>query len=176
MRKSSILVLFSLVLAGQVMAMDPDPMLKQLEPFARQYDCRGIAYATPMAPEHATHATVNGEWILGGNWVRFSYSEKKTAENPMPFVVNGYFGYDLETKQLVVGTVDNMAGYSTAAAAGWNGDTLVFSGPWHMASKTFNARDTFMKKDNGQIMHVGELEMDGKWMKLSQETCMPAKK
>lgn len=173
MRK--LLMVALLFLAVQAMAMDPDPMLKQLEVFARNYDCTGIAYATPMAPEHPTRATVTGAWTLGGNWVAITYQEKKTPQSSMPFGVRGFFGYDPQLKKFVVGTVDNMGGYGTAASDGWNGDTIVFTGPWHMGTMTANARDTFTKTAAG-MNHVGEIEMDGKWMTLGRETCTRAKK
>ena len=151
-------------------AMGPDPMLKQLEFFTGKWQCSGRAEASPMAPAHATQAEVNAKWGLGGYWVPVTYAEKKTAENPMPFTFTGFFGYDKEMKKFVVGGVDSMGGYSTGASDGWNGDTMVFVGPWHMNGMTANARDTFTKNGN-KLMHTNEVEMDGKWMKMSEETC-----
>ena len=170
------LVLFvCVVLAGSALAMDPNPELKNLEVFAHNYTCTGIAYANPMAPEHPTQAKVTGQWTLDGNWVAFSYTETKTAKNPMPFGVRGFWGYDPAIKKFILGGVDNMGGYSTGTSAGWNGDSFVVEGPWHMGTKTVKARDTFTKNGK-QLMHVGEMEMDGKWVKLSQETCTRAAK
>jgi hypothetical protein len=178
MRKTSILVLLSLVvLAGQAMAMEPDPILKQQLGFlARNFDCKGIAYASPMAPEHPTQATVTAAWTLGGYWAGFTYAEKKTAQNPMPFAVRGVMGYDPQAKKLVMGSADNMGGYTSAASDGWNGDALVFVGPWHMGTQTVSGRDTFMKKSATEMTHKAEIEADGKWMTLGQETCTAAKK
>ena len=170
MRKVSLLVALILV-AGSALAMDPNPKLKDLQWFAHNYDCSGIAYASPMAPEHPTSAKVTGEWTLGGMWIRFSYLENKTPKNPMPVGVRGFFGYDAEIKKYVVGTVDNMGGYSTAASDGWNGDVIVFEGPWHLGDRTVPARDTFTKTGPKKMTHVGEMQMDGKWVKYGQETC-----
>jgi len=175
MRKTLALVLPLLLLAGSAAAMDPNPELKKLQIFAANYNCTGIAYASPMAPEHPTKATVTGEWTLGGIWVRFSYIENKTDKNSMPVGVRGFFGYDPEIKKFVVGTVDNMGGYSTGASDGWNGDSLTFEGPWHMGTMTTTARDTFTKTSKG-LNHVGELMMDGTWVKYGQETCIRAAK
>lgn len=174
MRKLPILVsLVCLLVAASALAMGPNPKLKGLEPFAHNYTCTGIAYASPMAPEHPTAATVTGEWTLGGTWVRFSYIETKTAKNPMPVGVRGFMGYDPELSKFVVGTVDNMGGYSTGAGD-WNGDSIVFEGPWHLGDRTAKARDTFTKNGT-KLMHVGEMEMDGKWVKYGQETCTRTK-
>ena len=173
MRKLVLLV--CVVLAGSALAMDPNPKLKELEPFAHNYNCTGIAYANPMAPEHATKAAVTGEWTLGGNWVRFSYMETKTPQNPMPFGVRGFWGYDAEIKKFVLGGVDSMGGYSSGTSDGWNGDSIVFEGPWHTGTNIMKARDTFTKNGT-KLLHVGEMEIDGKWIKLGQETCTRAAK
>src|SRR5687767_1489197 len=106
---AALLALFALSAAAQPA---PDPMLRQLDWFAHDYRCTGIAYANPMAPEHATRADVTGAWMLDGRWVRFSYTEKKTSENPKPFTVTGYMGYDAEIKKLVIGAVDVTGGYA----------------------------------------------------------------
>jgi hypothetical protein len=151
-------------------AMAPD-MLRQLDPLVGKWQCKGVAYATPWFPEHPTMGNVSQEWILEGKWLAFTYAEKKTAQNPMPFTATGYFGYDPETKMLVVGGVDSGGGYSTGASKGWMGDVLTFEGPWHMGAMTTTARDTFTKKGTSEVTHMGELEYEGKWMKLGQETC-----
>ena len=175
MRK--LLIVALLLLAVQAVAMEPDPVLKQqLGYLARNFDCRGIAYASPMAPEHPTVGIVTAEWTLGGYWVGFTYAEKKTPQNPMPFTVRGVMGYDPQTKKLVMGSADNMGGYSSAGSDGWSGDTLVWVGPWHMGTQTVTGRDTFVKKSATEMTHKAEIEMDGKWMTLAQETCTATKK
>ena len=144
--------------------------MKQLEPLLGTWQCTGIAYATPWFPEHATTAEVTQKWAMDGKWLMYSYAEKKTAENPMPFAASGYMGYDPEMKMYVVGGVDSTGGYATGASNGWTGDALVFEGPWHIGGMTAKSRDTFTKKGN-QITHLGELEYEGKWLKMGQETC-----
>ena len=152
---------------------DENPM-KQLEPLAGTWQCKGIAYATPWFPEHATTAEVTQKWVMDGKWMAYHYAEKKTAENPMPFAASGYFGYDPESQMYVVSGVDSTGGYASGTSNGWNGDALVFEGPWHIGGMTAKARDTFTRKGN-EITHLGELEHDGKWMKMGQETCTKSK-
>ena len=151
-------------------AMAPD-MLRQLDPLIGTWQCKGIAYATPWFPEHPTVGEVSQTWILDGKWMAFTYAEKKTTENPMPFTVTGFFGYDPEVKMLVVGGVDSTGGYSTGASKGWVGDVMTFEGPWHIGGMTAKARDTFTKKGANVVTHMGELEYEGKWMKLGEESC-----
>ena len=147
-----------------------DP-LRKLDSLAGTWQCKGIAYSTPWFPEHPTVGEATQKWILDGKWMAFTYAEKKTAENPMPFTATGYFGYDPELKTYVVGGVDSTGGYSTGASSGWVGDVLTFEGPWHIGGMTSNARDTFTKKGANEITHRGELEYEGKWLKLGEETC-----
>lgn len=169
------LLIIALAMAGSALAMDPSPELKKLEAFAHNYDCTGIAYASPMAPEHPTQAKVTGAWTLDGNWVAFSYIETKTAKNPMPMGVRGFWGYDPAMKKFILGGVDNMGGYSTGNTDGWNGDSFVVEGPWHMGPQTVKARDTFTMMGPNKMTHVGEMEMDGKWVAYGKETCTRAK-
>ena len=177
MRKANALLFVVFALAFTVFAEEPkestmpDPMLRQLDYFAGTWQCRGIAYANPMAPEHASSAEVTAKWSLGGYWMPVSYTEKKSAQNAMPFALNAFFGYDPQMKQFVIGGVDNMGGYSTGSSDGWDGDTMIFAGPWHMASMTANSRDTFTKKSAREFTHLGEIEMNGQWVKLGMETC-----
>jgi len=181
MRKLCLVILAALTLAATALAdepmmMKPDPMLRQLDYFAGNWTCSGTAFAMPGSPEHATKGNVTVSWGLNGYWLPFSYRESKTTANPMPFRVDGFFGYDVPAKKLVIGSVDNMGGYNTEQSDGWNGDTLVFTGPWHMTSGLTTGRDTFMKKGANTLWHLAEVEMNGSWMRAAEETCMRAKK
>ncbi len=48
---------------------------------------------------------------------------------------------------------------------------MTFEGPWHIGGMTAKARDTFTKKGTNEMTHMGELEHEGAWMKVGQETC-----
>ena len=145
--------------------------VRQLDPLAGNWRCSGTAFASPMAPQHATSGEVSMQWDLDGHWLPFTYAEKKTADNPMPFMVRGYFGFDPQMNKLVLFGVENSGGYSVASSDGWNGDTLAFVGPWHMGKETMNGRDTFTRKGDRELRHSAEIEQDGKWVKLSDESC-----
>ena len=169
MARRSVLVVCLMVVALSVGAAEP--MVRQLDFLAGQWDCSGTAFASPMGPEHATVGTAKAGWILDGKWLAFSYMEKKTAANPMPFSLSGFMGTDAHDNTLVIGGVDSMGGYSTGGAAGWDGLNLTFTGPWHMAEGTVNGRDVFTKKGERQMVHAALIEMEGKWVKLAEETC-----
>lgn len=166
-------VLVLTLLACTAMAsshMEPTT-LRQLDPLIGKFQCKGMAFASPMGPEHATVASVDVKWILGGQWAQFTYGEKKTTANPKPFTVTGFFGYDAEQKKYVSNGVDSMGGYGTSAADGWNGDEMVFVGPYHAGGMTMNGRDTFTKVGTNELKHMYEVEQNGSWQKMSQETC-----
>lgn len=161
-----------LILVATAAAAAPPAELKKLDYFVGTWQCSGTAYKTPMSPAHATASEVSTKWILGGTWLAFMVAEQKTAQNPMPFGVNGYFGYDPELKMYVLGSVDSMGGYSTAQSKGWMGDALTFEGPWHMGTTTMTGRDTFTKQGANQVMHTALVqEKGGAWMKVAEETC-----
>jgi len=148
-----------------------NPKLKELQPFVGTWQCTGITFASPMGPEHATKATVNGAWILNGSWVEIRYTEVKTAKNPHPYAVRMLLSYDEEPKAFVSGAVDNTTGYSTSQSPGWEDGKMTFSGAQHGGGATMKVHDIFTKVGKGDVRHESEMEMNGKWVKLDQETC-----
>jgi hypothetical protein len=148
-----------------------NPKLKELQPFIGTFQCTGTAFASPMGPEHPTKATVNGRWVLGGAWLEIHYTETKTAKNPHPYDVIALWGYDEQPKAFVAGSVDNMGGYGTSQAPGWESDKLTFTGPLHGGGMSSNARDIFTKVGKNEIDHEGEMEVNGVWTKLDKEVC-----
>ena len=172
-RSIPVLVLVLSLTAGAALAgshMEPSP-LRKLDPLVGKFQCSGTTYANPMAPEHATVATVETKWTLDGNWAMFTYAEKKTAANPKPFAISGFFGWNADKKQYVVIGADNMGVSGTAFASGWEGDSISFVGPASMGGMTMNGRDTFTRVGANQLTHMFEVEENGTWKKMSQETC-----
>ena len=144
----------------------------ELKYFAGTWKCTGMAFASEMGPEHATTGTVTIKWILNKQWLDVRYVENKTSKNPHPFAVNAYWGYDSGSKKLVAGAVDVGGGYGTSESTGWEGDTLVFTGPFHAGPMTGTGRDTFTRKGANELMHTGELQdQSGGWKKTDEETC-----
>lgn len=148
-----------------------NPKLKELQAFAGTWHCTGTTFVSPMGAEHPTTATVHGTWILGGAWMQIQYTEAKTAKNPHPVDVRIFMSYDEQPKALVSGLVDNMGGYATAQAPGWQNDKLTFSGSTHAGGATMNNRDTFTRVGRNEMRHEAEMEMNGKWAKIDQEVC-----
>jgi hypothetical protein len=66
--------------------------------------------------------------------------------------------------------VDNMGAWSTETSPGWQGDTMVWTGEGSLNGMKVGSRDTFTKK-GADLHHVGEVQMDGKWVTLQDELC-----
>jgi hypothetical protein len=169
--KSRLLGATVILIAAVASAQSADK-LKDLQPFVGTWKCSGMAFASPMGPEHPTRATATAKWSLNNKWVEVHYTETKTSKNPHPYDVVAYWGYDDETKKLVADSFDNMGGYSTEDSPGWDGDQLVFSGPSHGGGMTMQGRDVFIRKGVNQFTHHFEMQdKSGGWQKTDEETC-----
>lgn len=166
------LTIIILLVATSAFAQSATDQLKTLQGFIGNWKCSGRALASEMGPEHATNGTVTIKWILNAKWLEIRYAEEKTTNNPNPYAIVAYWGYDTGSKKLVAGTVDNMGGYSTQESTGWNGDQLVFTGVSHMGPTTPQGRDNFTRKGANEISHSFEMQDGaGGWKKLDEETC-----
>ncbi|HVT60514.1 MAG TPA: hypothetical protein VHR45_19225 [Thermoanaerobaculia bacterium] len=152
----------------------PSPALDQLKFFAGTWSCTGTAWVN--GKEHKTTAKVTMGWDLNGFFMNLRYQERKTAANPMPLTAVEHWGYSDELKQLVAGQVDSMGGYGTQATAGWEGETMVWTGQTHVMGMKAPTRDTFVKKGDSGVTHLGEIQTDGTWVKQDEETCKRAAK
>jgi hypothetical protein len=172
-------ILFPIVVlafaASSVLAMDappgPNPKLKELKYFAGNWQCTGTGYAFMGTPEHKTSAAVEASWALNDYWLMLRYHETKTALNAHPVEVKVFWGWDDQTKKFASGSVDNMGSYAIQSSSGWDGNKLTFEGDTHGGGATMKVRDVFTKESATKLHHMSEIEMQGKWTKLDEETC-----
>lgn len=154
----------------------PSAHLKELAYFTGTWKCTGMTFASQMGPQHATMATVEASWGLGGFWLLTNFSESRSVANPHPYAFRGVWGWDEKENKVVWSAADDMGGYTTSSSAGWKGNALTMEGPMHAGKELMNGRDTFTKKSASQMVHTGEIEMNAKWVKLDEETCTKAGK
>jgi hypothetical protein len=154
----------------------PAAELGQLSFFAGDWSCKGKAEASPFGPEHATVGTVHVSKEIGGFWYVGRYSEKKTAVNPQPMVFFFLQGYDAAAKTYVMDCFDAFGSRCHQTSAGWQGDKLVFTGESTGNGPATPVRDTFTKKGAGSLEHMGEMQVEGKWMAIDHESCTRVKK
>jgi hypothetical protein len=67
--------------------------------------------------------------------------------------------------------IDNTAGRATQTSSGWEADKMVWLGDGSMEGKKTTAGDTFTRKA-ADFPHLGEIQMDGKWVVVQDEHCM----
>ena len=173
--KRVLFLIIALAFAWSALAADappgPNPKLKELQYFVGNWQCTGTGYAFMGTPEHKTTAMVEAMWILDGYWLSMRYHENKTAVNAHPVDARIFMGYDEQTKKIASGAVDNMGGYFTQSSPGWEGNKLTLEGDMHGGGMTMKVRDVFTKVSATKVEHMAELEMNGKWTKLDEETC-----
>ena len=165
----ALVVISCLLAAGSLFAASGNA---NLEPLVGSWTCTGTGFANEMGPEHPTKAQVRTSWELGNKWLQVWYKESKTEKNPHPVEAELLMSYNEGTKKVVSGCVDNMGGYCTQESGNppWDGDKMVLEGNSISGEHTMKSRDTFTK-GKGWIKHMGELEVNGKWMKTDEETC-----
>jgi len=165
----------ALVFAASALAADappgPNPKLKELKYFAGTWQCTGVGYAFMGQPEHKTSAMVEESWILNDYWMSMRYHESKTALNAWPVDVRISWGWDEQAKKFASGAIDNMGAYFIQYSPGWEGDKMTWDGEVHTPGPTMKVRDVFTKVSAKKVEHMAEVEMDGKWTKLDEETC-----
>ena len=156
---------------GSATAPRPGPEMAKLKAFEGKLACTGQMDATPFGPAHKTATTVTGHRDLGGFWVSGRVTEAKTPESPMPMEGMFHLTWDPGKKQYLMLWVDNTGGWAQETSAGWEGDTIVWSGDGWGGGQKFGTKDSFTLKGGGEMLHTMEVNMTGQWMPLGQETC-----
>jgi hypothetical protein len=150
----------------------PPPEMAQLKIFEGTAKCEGSQSASDFGPEHATKGVVRGRSDLSGFWITIRYAERKTKANPNPIHALYTLGYDATAKQFLSTGFDAFGGRGNETSSGWDGDKLTFTGEYVLAGKKLGYRDTFTRKGEREVDHLGEIQgADGKWVTLDQETC-----
>jgi len=172
MKLRTAFALLSLALSTTLFAQEapkPDPALKALSYFSGTWQCKGSQNFAGTAIKYTE--TVTGAWVLNNMWLDIRVTQHKSKENPMPFGGRSYLGYDSQAKKFVIYWVDNTGGFETAEGAGWEGDKFSFEGTAHMGPMVAKGRDVFVKSSAKKFTHTYELEQDGKWNEVMNETC-----
>jgi hypothetical protein len=147
----------------------PAPEMAKIDFFQGSWTCNGKVNASPMGPAGTLTSTADIRQDLGGFWQ--SGSIKGTMPNMPPFEGMFHTTYDPAAKQYVMFWVDNMGGWARSTSPGWQGDKMVYLGDSNMpGQKPMKNRDTFMRS-GAAMKHIWELQMDGTWMTLGEETC-----
>jgi hypothetical protein len=150
----------------------PAPEMAQLRFFEGNWTCTGAMSPSPFGPGGKMTSTVRTHSDLGGYWE--SGVVKGTSPGMPPFEGMFHMTWDPAAKHHLMFWVDNTGGWAQSTAPGWEGDKIVFSGDSYMGGKKFTTRDTFAKAPGGALKHSWEMQADGKWSPLGDETCKKA--
>ncbi len=157
--------------SAPAMAMPkPAAEMATLKFFDGSWTCSGEGAMEPGGPMMKMTSTVMSKTDLGGFWQTGTVKGASMAGMP-PFEGMFHMTWDAAKKEYVMFWVDNMGGWSESRTSGWAGDNLVFTGEGQMGADKMGMRDTFMRKGDGTMGHVGEMQANGKWMKMMDETC-----
>jgi hypothetical protein len=155
-------------------APKPPAEMAQLKFFEGRWACSGTVQATPFGAAGSISGTAKIEDDLSGFWQ--SGNVKVTAPGMPPMEGKFHTTWDLGAKAYVMFWVDNMGGWSRSTASGWDGDKLVYNGEGAMGGQKMVGRDTFAKGSDGSLRHSWEMQIDGKWVPVGDETCRRAPK
>jgi hypothetical protein len=144
--------------------------MTQLSAYEESWVCRGDVPEGPMGPAHKSTTAVKIHNDLDGMWLSGRIDEAASKENRHPFKGVVHMSYDAGAKNFQMIFVDNTGGWATQSSSGWEGDKMVWLGDGAMGGKKISARDTFSKK-GAELQHLGEIQMDGKWVVVQDELC-----
>jgi hypothetical protein len=163
-------VLFLVIIAAAA-AFAAESPLRQLDYFKGSWTCKGTAFAMEGSPEHAVHGTLMNKWIMDGSWLEYRYTGTKTKADAHPMSAAGFIGWDAEKKNFAMGGVCSDGCFSTEASPGWENGDMIFTGPNHMNAMTMTGRDEFHKISPTELRYTYQIEMNGQWQKVMEETC-----
>lgn len=136
------------------------------------WNCAGRVFAHGKIAAHLTTAQAHGTKVVDNRWILFRYDEETTAENPKPFHIDQYFGYDLDSRQFVSVALDT-GGYFSETSPELVGDSISFD---ETTDGKIVGHDSFSKMSQDEILHVGRsLNNEGKWVETDEEICRKAR-
>jgi hypothetical protein len=151
----------SLASAQGLAPKEPAPEMTQLAFFVGTFGCHGTSDATAMSGPHPISRTITGRMDLDGFWLFMRFEDKRTTENPMPIRGNWQIIYDAKDKNFTAIWTDNLGRWFPQTSAGWEGDTIAFTGDFVLGEKKGTVRDTFTRVGDKQMVMRVDLKADG---------------
>jgi hypothetical protein len=174
-KKLAILSLVALTAVPTALAQGSQPPgppkeMAQLKAYQGSWVCHGNVPAGPYGPARKPTTSIKIDGDLDGMWLSGRIGDVASKENPRPFKGVVHMAYDTTAKNFLMLWIDNTGGRATQTSPGWDGEKMVWLGDGSMDGKKITARDTFTRK-GADLQHLGELQMDGKWLVVQDEVC-----
>jgi hypothetical protein len=151
----------------------PAPEMAQLKFFEGNWSCDGKMPPGPFGPGGAMKGSATIKSDLGGFFQSGSVKGTMTGMPPMDGMFHTTF--DPVAKQFVMIWVDSMGTWAQSTSKGWEGDSMTYAGDTMMVGKKLPGRDKFTKNADGSMRHTWDLQVDGKWAPIGDETCRKAR-
>jgi hypothetical protein len=149
----------------------PSRELDQLEFFRGKWTCAGKQLASPFGPEHTFSGSSEDSLAADGFWHVWIYQEERSSVH-LGTKVHGMWGWNASNKQFVRASGDSAGQWETATAAGFEGNTLRWSGRSTGPLGAFDFRSTFTKQGDRQWSHYLEIRVkDGEFTRFQEVTC-----
>jgi hypothetical protein len=148
----------------------PAAEMSNLKFFDGSWTCSGEGAMEPGGAMMKMESSVMSHTDMGGFWQSGTVKAKAMGGMP-PFEGMFHMTYDPASKGYLMLWIDNVGGRSEGRSTGWTGDKIVFTGDGYMGADKVASRDTFAKNADGSMVHTGEAQVGGKWVKMMEETC-----
>src|SRR5688500_1284280 len=139
--------------------------------FDGKWQCTGEGAMEPGGAMQKMTGTVKVESDLGGFWQSGKVSAQMTGMPGPGFEGKLHTTWDPGAKEYVMFWVDSMGGWAQTRATGWDADKITYTGTSYMGGQKIASRDIFIKKADGSLGHIGEMQVNGQWTKMMDETC-----
>lgn len=173
-----VVVIVSALASSAVLAADPPAgpppapeLAAELKVFDGKWRCEGSTPDTAYTKAHPLKADMSWKRDLNGHWHVMRYDEKKTKENPTPYVMTAFCGFDAQRKVLVRTDIDGLGMVTHLTSKGWQGNVLVWSGETGGAQKVA-FKETVTQRSPAELTSVLEMA-DGKgaFLVIGESTC-----
>jgi hypothetical protein len=151
----------------------PAPELETLKIFSGNWKCDSKFPAGSMgpgSPEMTAKSGIKFKKVLGGFWTVGDYAIKKSKAMP-GMNATFYMGYDAASKKFLLTGLDSMGGLMNETSAGFQGDTITWTGEGYMMGQKMKIREKMIKKSDKEVLHTMEADMGKGFMPMGEDAC-----
>ena len=158
--------------AAAVVPPPPNEALaKNLKGMEGKWKCDAKYPDTAFGKAHNAKAEFNMKSDLNGYFYTARYEEKKAKDNPTPYVMAQFIGFDPSKSELVRTDMDGIGAITHLTSKGWEGDKMMWSGETMGGPQKLVFKETMTKKSDKEIAIAMELGPEGSAAPLGEIVC-----